>query len=356
MLLPVESLMTIGEFSKRSGLSPSRLRSYAASEVLVPSAVDASSGYRYYSIEQLRDARVIDALRDVGMPVSEIASFLRDPSAAALDTWARQLEVDVAQRREALLVARELVSTKHPEQQGTQTMTTLQAATRTDIGRTRETNEDAAMHHDRLVAVADGMGGAPGGEIAAAAAVALIESAFTGRSIDELEAATRAANRTIWDHANASQDLEGMGTTICAAGVTDDSQLVVVHVGDSRAYLLRDGVLQQLTQDHSLTAELVRRGELTESEAAVHPQRNIITRALGMGPTVDVDAATHAIKAGDRVLLCTDGLFNELPDEELASMLGTAPDVHAAADTLVERAVENGGRDNITVVVADVRG
>lgn len=234
-------------------------------------------------------------------------------------------------------------------------MTTLQAATRTDIGRTRDTNEDAAVHHERFIAVADGMGGAPGGEIAAAAAVALLESAFTGRSIDELEAATRAANRTIWDRSNASEELEGMGTTICAAGVTDDAQLVVVNVGDSRAYLLRDGVLRQLTQDHSVTAELVRRGELTEPEAAVHPHRNILTRAIGVRPTVDIDATTHAIENGDRVLLCTDGLFNELPDDELRSLLVAETDANAAADALVDRAVQHGGRDNITVVVADVR-
>lgn len=355
MLLSVESLMTIGEFAKRSGLSPNRLRSYAASELLVPSAVDAATGYRYYSPDQLRDARVIDALRDAGMPVSQIATVLRDPSADAFDRWSRQLELDASQRREALLIARELLCTRHSEQQRKPAMTTLQAATRTDIGLKREANEDAAVQHERLVAVADGMGGAPGGEIAAAAAVALIESAFTGRSIDELEAATRAANRTIWDRSNASQELEGMGTTICAAGVTEDAQLVVVNVGDSRAYLLHAGVLRQLTQDHSVTAELVRRGELTEPEAAVHPHRNILTRALGVGPTVDVDASSHAIEDGDRLLVCSDGLFNEISDEEMTSMLTTNADVHAAADALVERALSNGGRDNVTVVVADIR-
>jgi protein phosphatase len=233
-------------------------------------------------------------------------------------------------------------------------MTTLRTAARTDVGRVRDNNEDAVVSLDGLVGVADGMGGAPGGEVAAAMAVALVEAAFTGRSLDELAAGVRAANRTIWDHALAHSELQGMGTTVCAVGLTVDGTYAVVNVGDSRAYLWRDGVLRQLTEDHSVTAELVRRGDLAESAAAEHPHRNVLTRVLGVAPTVDVDGAAHAALAGDRLLVCTDGLFNEVSNDELASVMSDANAIDAAADTLVDLAVANGGHDNVSVVVAEL--
>jgi protein phosphatase len=198
------------------------------------------------------------------------------------------------------------------------------------------------------------MGGAPGGEIASSVAVALVQSAFTGRSLEELEAAVRAANRAIWDRANGDPETEGMGTTICAAGVTDDGNLVVVNVGDSRAYVLHEGSLHQLTDDHSLTAELVRRGELNEEEARGHPLRSVLSRALGVGPDVEIDGATHRAAAGDRVLVCSDGLFNEIGDDEIAAVMTATEDVQATADRLVEQALSRGGRDNISVVVAEI--
>lgn len=354
--------MPIGEFSQRSGLSPRRLRSYAASGFLVPAAVDATSGYRYYSPGQLRDARVIDLLREAGMSLADIGLLLRNPSEEVLSRWARQVELEAARRQQALDIARDLLAiagepsrVNSAEYERTEHMMTLATAARTDIGQVRDRNEDAMVSLDRLAAVADGMGGAPGGDVASAIAVALVESAFTGRSLDELEAAVRAANKTIWDRAVASPDLEGMGTTVCALGLTRDERLGVVNVGDSRAYLWRDGSLQQLTQDHSVTAELVRRGELTDRDAADHPYRCVLTRALGVGPTVEIDGATHALVIGDRLVVCTDGLFNEVPDEAIAEVLATTDDVRTAADALVERALSNGGRDNVSVVVAEVR-
>jgi protein phosphatase len=240
------------------------------------------------------------------------------------------------------------------ERSGKESMMRLRTVSHTDIGRVRENNEDAAVSNDHLVAVADGMGGHPGGEVASTVAVALVQAAFTGRSLDELQAAVRAANRAIWDRAGASAELEGMGTTVCAAGLTGDGSLVVVNVGDSRACVFRNGSLTQLTDDHSVTAELVRRGELSEQEAVDHPHRGILTRALGVGPDVELDSAAHPAVEGDRLLVCTDGLSNEVPNDEIASLMASTEDLQATADALVELALSRGGRDNVAVVVAEI--
>lgn len=234
-------------------------------------------------------------------------------------------------------------------------MKTLTTATRTDIGLERDNNEDSIVVDRTLVAVADGMGGAPGGEVASAIATALVQASFTGRSTDELGAAVRAANRAIWDRAHGSTELEGMGTTICALGLTADGSVSVVNVGDSRAYLYRDGTLQQLTQDHTVAADLVRRGELAETDAMTHPQRHVLTRVLGVGPTVDPDVAVHRLVAGDRILLCTDGLFSEVPDDEIAAALASTEGIEAIADALIERARLSGAHDNVSVAIADLR-
>jgi serine/threonine protein phosphatase PrpC len=361
MLRHVDDVMPIGEFSERSGLSPKRLRSYAAGGLLVPTAVDSVSGYRYYSPGQLREARLIDALREAGMPLADVGALLRDPSGEQLDTWARRVESDAAQRHKALDVARRLLAIEATslsrvdhERSGKVSMTKLTTVSRTDLGRVRGNNEDAVVGSDRLAAVADGMGGHPGGEVASAVAVALMQAAFTGRSIDELEAAARAANRAIWDRASGSDELEGMGTTICAAGLTNDGSLAVVNVGDSRAYVLHAGSLTQLTHDHSVTAELVRRGELSERQAHDHPHRSVLTRALGVAPDVELDSTARAAVEGDRLLVCTDGLFNEVPNDEIGSLMAATGDIQATADSLVELALSRGGRDNISVVVAEI--
>jgi serine/threonine protein phosphatase PrpC len=353
--------MPIGVFSERSGLSAKRLRSYAAAGVLVPAAVDSSSGYRYYSPAQLREAKLIDALRTAGIPLADIAALLRDPSCDRLDAWARRVEIDAAHRQKALDTARRLLAidftpststdSEHSEKDSTMQ---LRTGSRTETGRVRDNNEDAIATSDCLAAVADGMGGLPGGEVASATAVALAQAAFTGQSLDELEAAVRAANRAIWDRAGATADLEGMGTTICAAGLTGDGRLAIVNVGDSRAYVLREHSFTQLTRDHSVTAELVRRGELNEQEALDHPHRGVLTRALGVGPQVEIESVAHAVVPGDRLLLCTDGLINEVPDDEIGSLLATTEEIQAIADALVELALSRGGRDNVAVVVAEI--
>ena len=275
--------MPIGEFAERSGLSPKRLRGYAAAGLLVPAAVDDESGYRYYAPNQLLAARVIDALRRADVPLAEILDVLRSPSPDRLDAWERRVELDGVERRDALRHARDLLAldgdavAPNAQSDRKESSVHLRAVTRSDVGRAREQNEDSAVGGPRLVAVADGMGGLPGGAIASTTAVAVVDAAFGGRSPDELAAGVRAANAALFERAREDERLEGMGTTLCAAALTDAGDLVVVNVGDSRAYLLRDESLQRLTTDHSLTAELVQQGELREADAADHPDHSILT-------------------------------------------------------------------------------
>jgi serine/threonine protein phosphatase PrpC len=357
----VDELMAIGEFSDRSGLSAKRLRTYASEGLLAPAAVDPSSGYRYYSPGQLAEALVIDALRRAGVPLSDIRSFLGQPSGQQLDVWARQLESDANNRQGALILARQLLATSedpsipnYNSQFKERYMTRLRTAGRTDIGRVRENNEDVIVSSDRLALVADGMGGHPGGEIAAHIVAGVVPASFTGQSLDELEAAIRAANWAIRDRAVTQSGLEGMGTTICAVGLLTNGQIALVNVGDSRAYLWREGALKQLTRDHSVTAGLIERGELQEREASTHPRYGVLTRALGVGSDVEVDRTTLVLAEGDRIIVCSDGLFNELSGEELASTMAKGGDVAAIVDDLIGRAIRHGARDNVSVVVAEL--
>ena len=353
--------MAIGEFAERSGLSAKRLRTYATEGLIVPVAVDSSSGYRYYAPGQLADAQVIDALRKVGVPLADIRAFMRQPSPNQLDAWASQLHTDEEHRQEALALVRQLLTgsedtvfpTVNPDFKERH-MIKLRAAGRTDIGRVRENNEDVIVSNERLALVADGMGGHPGGEIAAMVVAGVVPAVFTGQSVDELKAAVRAANWAIRDRAVAQPGLEGMGTTICAVGLLADGDLALVNVGDSRAYLWQKGALTRLTQDHSVTAELIERGELSEGEANQHPYYGVLTRALGVGPDVEIDCRTLAVEEGDRIIVCSDGLFNELSGEEIASAVAGADDVGLIAANLIDAAITYGGRDNVSVVVAEV--
>ena len=231
------------------------------------------------------------------------------------------------------------------------------AAGITDTGRRRLRNEDAFVCEPPLFAVADGMGGARAGEVAARLAAAALEEAgphvHGAEGIVEL---IREANRRVWEHSRGDPATAGMGTTVTAALVDASSGTVAVgHVGDSRGYLLRDGVLEQLTTDHSLVAELVESGVLTPEEAERHPQRSAITRALGTDPTVDVDAFTIDARPGDLFLLCSDGLTTMLADEEIAAVVEEARgDPGRATKALVAAANTRGGLDNVTVVVFEI--
>jgi protein phosphatase len=237
-------------------------------------------------------------------------------------------------------------------------MTALRWGAATDVGRVRTNNEDSLLVESPLFAVADGMGGPAAGEVASAIAVATLKAAFdSDHSRDTLADAVRLANEAILDRAREDPALRGMGTTLTAVALVDedgDDVLAVVNVGDSRAYRMRDGELEQLTDDHSLVEEMVRTGRLTPDEATIHPQRHILTRALGVQPDVEVDCFGVTPFAGDRYLLASDGLMNEVSDRDIASVLRRHPEPDDAANELVQMAKSNGGSDNITVVVVDV--
>jgi serine/threonine protein phosphatase PrpC len=234
----------------------------------------------------------------------------------------------------------------------------VRVGARTDVGRVREGNEDSYMVHDPLYAVADGMGGHQGGEVASSTALEHLER-IAEEPISEdsgsarLADVVREANRVVYEKAAGDPGLSGMGTTLTAV-VAAGPLIHLAHVGDSRAYLLRHGELSLLTEDHTVVNRLVREGRITPQEAEIHPQRSILMRALGVDEQIDVDEATHEVRAGDRLLLCSDGLTGMVGESEILAILGGEEDPQRAADRLVEVANEAGGADNITAVVIDV--
>ncbi len=232
----------------------------------------------------------------------------------------------------------------------------MRSILRTDIGKVRKANEDAAFIGDGLCLVCDGMGGHRAGDVAANLVVDIISLTLTGHapSVSILLGAIANANEQVYKKAAADRKLYGMGTTLTAFWA-DQEQVILAQVGDSRAYLLRNGVLRQCTHDHSLVAELVRMGTITSDEARLHPQRNLITRSIGTTPHVDPDIFEFARKAGDRWLLCSDGLTNQVSDDEIEKFL-SEPHLHDAADGLLALALENGGTDNITLLVLEDEG
>ena len=225
---------------------------------------------------------------------------------------------------------------------------------RTDTGRQRATNEDSYLERAPVFVVADGMGGAQAGEVASQIAVAHFAQerpgADGGDAREQLVRAAHDANAEIFALSEADTRRAGMGTTLTAAYV-GSSEVFVAHVGDSRAYRWRGGELERITEDHSLVEELVRQGRLTEEEAEEHPQRSIITRALGPEPAVEVDTFVVGAQAGDVYLLCSDGLTSMVGEAAIAEVLAHARDLTEAADELVAAALDAGGRDNVTVVL-----
>lgn len=226
----------------------------------------------------------------------------------------------------------------------------VEIAEATDVGTVRDHNEDRALVRPSLLAVADGMGGAQAGEVAAQMAVdhlGALDASDPEAVIDAIE----HANRAIVAAADSDPNKSGMGTTVTALS-TEGETLSIAHVGDSRAYLWRDGRLRQLTADHSVVAELVRQGKISAEEAEVHPHRNVITRALGADREVAVDSYDQVAKEGDVVLLCSDGLSGQVPDDAIASVLSHEPRLDRVATTLVNQANAAGGIDNVTVLLA----
>ncbi|WP_071705666.1 Stp1/IreP family PP2C-type Ser/Thr phosphatase [Murdochiella vaginalis] len=234
----------------------------------------------------------------------------------------------------------------------------------TDVGRVRSMNQDRYSNyfHPRfsLLLLADGMGGHNAGEVAASMAIDACQSYFMkDKDRNDYEAflteAIEAANSAIYEKGEHVPEYRRMGTTICAA-VIADRQLTIAHVGDSRIYLFRDGKLLQLTQDHSLVADMVRQGLLTPEEALVHPDRNTLTRAVGTDETIEVDTRTLPLSSGDRLLLCSDGLTKMMDTTSIEEVLQEEPGAREACERLVKLANDNGGADNITLTLYDIGG
>ena len=224
-------------------------------------------------------------------------------------------------------------------------------AWRTDVGRLRKNNQDAVILGNGLAGVADGMGGHKGGEIASAGLRdgLLRETKDSKPGKEKLVEAVQKVNRELWEQQEGNSSLSGMGTTLAVLWPTEN-EMLIGQVGDSRAYLLRDNVLTQITNDHSMVADMVRKGVLTEEQAACHPMRNYITRAVGTEANIEIDLYTHNRRRGDRWLICSDGLHGMISTEELISFMADE-DLEKAADRLLQAALGNGGKDNISLVL-----
>lgn len=351
--------MGIGDFSARCGLSAKMLRSYAAVGLLIPAAVDGSSGYRYYSTGQLHQARVIALLRRAGVAVDDIAGFYDHPDLLQLDQWDREVVRDSTARRQALAQARAALALgqapppAQPEtsRKGPEMTHNFLTGAATHIGG-RDSNQDAVLVSDGLFAVADGLGSLQDGEVASRLALDTLNAAFASdRSVSGLLNACGDANQAVWAQASTNGEDATMGTTLAAVAITSDVAVVVLHVGDSRLYRFRHGRLDQLTVDHTVIADLIRAGELNEEDAQTHPHRHVLTRALGVGPAVDIDHAGVSCEPGDRLVLCTDGLFKALSPDDLKAVLASEAEPQQSADKLVASAVERGAEDKFTAMI-----
>jgi PPM family protein phosphatase len=353
-------LMSSGEFARASGLSRKALRLYDELSLLPPAEVDPANGYRFYDPAQLERARLVAWLRRLGMPLASIrkVSTLPSPQAAAVlaDYWA-QIEIETASRRELATFLIGYLSGRNDIVKEPSLI--VRYAVRSDIGRKREDNEDAAYAGSRLLAVADGMGGHAAGEKASAAVIEALRPLDTevpeGELLNALDHAVRRAKAALRDMAEANPALSGMGTTLTAL-LWSGSQLGLVHIGDSRAYLVRDGEVFQITHDHTLVQSLLDDGKITADEVASHPNRSLLLKALSTndGSKEEPDLQLLQARPGDRYLLSSDGLHVTVPAEVITEVLLTVRDPDQAAGDLLKLAMDAGGPDNITCIVADV--
>jgi PPM family protein phosphatase len=342
-------LLTIGAFAREARLSPKALRIYDRLGLVPPARVDPVTGYRFYDPAQLGRARLVAWLRRLDMPLARIRVVCElEPAEAAAEVaayWA-QVESRTAARRE---LAAFLVGKLSGKPVG------LRYAARTDTGRVRPENEDSAYAGARLLAVADGFGGHGRGKPASAAVIGALAALDSGEFGDDL---LNALNHAVHDADSALREmrrsdpsLEGMGTTLTAL-LWSGSRLGLVHVGDSRAYVLRDGRLARMTDDHTYVQSLVDEGRLAPGEAASHPERALLLRAL-QGGGVAADLTLREALPGDRYLLCSDGLSAVVREAAVREALATIADPDEAAAGLIELANDEGGPDNVTCVIAD---
>jgi len=356
-------LLTIGAFAKASRLSPKALRLYDELGLLPPARVDPVTGYRLYAPEQLEQARLVAWLRRLGMPLARIREVTGlDGPAAAREVrayWA-QVERDVAARRGMAAFLIDHLSRKDsamPHMPHTDSRPLgIRYAALSDAGLVRETNQDAAYAGSRLLAVADGFGGS--GAPASAAAIDTLKQLETGsfpaaNLLNALEDGIAQADRAVHDIAESDPGGDEVGTTLTAMLWTG-SQLALVHIGDSRAYLLRDGEFFQITHDHTLVQSMVDEGRISAAEAASHPQRSLLMRALVGRPDAMPDLRLQDVQAGDRYLLCSDGLTAVVPDEQVRQAVSGDAGPEETVRELIGLARRLGGPDNVSCVVADV--
>ncbi|MBY8340809.1 MerR family transcriptional regulator [Streptomyces spinosirectus] len=345
-----KDMLTIGAFARACRLSPKALRLYDELDLLRPARVDPHSGYRYYSAAQLERARLVAWLRRLGMPLARIREVCAlEPADAAREIrayWSR-VEAETAVRRD---LAAFLVEHLMDDPRKDTTMLELRYFAHSDRGLVRPANQDTAYAGTRLLAVADGFG--PAGAPASSAAVEALrvldtEELPAGDVLNVLEDAVRGATEAVRDATDGSGD---DGTTLTALLWTG-SRLALVHIGDYRAYLLREGALFRITHDHTMVQSMIDEGRLTPEEATAHPQRTLLLKALG---TAAPELRLHDTAPGDRYLLCSDGLSRVVPDARIRTVLTSAASPDEATRTLIAEANTAGGPDNVSCVVADV--
>ncbi len=351
-----ESLLSIGELAAHSGLSLKALRLYDESGLLVPRRVDPSTGYRSYGTDQVGRARLIAALRGLGMGLARIRVLCDLDGAAAateLRSWWRQEEADALSRAVAV---RDLASSlgQHPTEDAMTTTTTpARSASALHIGLERTAQEDAvlvrALPGDRtLLAAADGFHDA--GDLAAR-----MLSAFAGaleRALAAPSASPLPALETAWTAAEALVPTQGAAGSTLTAGVLDGDRLHIAHLGDTRAMLVRAGRLEHVTQDHTHVRSLLEAGRLSPEEAASHPDRRVLNRALATGAPSAPDLLVRHLEPGDLVIVASDGLHAVADPSALAEALGGEQEPEALAQHLIDLALDAGGPDNVAVALA----
>ncbi|MEV0564734.1 MerR family transcriptional regulator [Dactylosporangium sp. NPDC050588] len=349
-------LLTIGAFARAARLTPKALRLYDEVGLLTPAAVDPESGYRFYDPEQLAHAGLIAELRRIGMPLADIRTVCGlepDAAAKAVAAYWQQVTADTATRAHHAARLVEHLSRKGVTMSDTNPTVAVRYAVRCDRGKGRDSNEDVAYASDRLLAVADGTRGA--GAAASTAAVNALKPleladkpavdllAMLAGTVDDVDRAVRATGTE-----------DSRPATTLTAMLRRGSQLALVHIGDTRVYLLRGGELSQLTQDHTWVQRQVDHGKLSPDQAAAHPQRALLTRALGGGQPIEADLALRTAVAGDRYLLCSDGLSSVVSRTDLHTALAGTGEPEPTVQRLIDLAYAAGAPDNIACVVADI--
>ncbi|MEV4999416.1 MerR family transcriptional regulator [Streptomyces niveus] len=349
--------LTIGAFARASRLSPKALRLYDELGLLTPARVDGTTGYRYYVEAQLPRARLVAWLRRVGMPLARIGEvcdlYETDPPAAAVavDAYWTRSETEFAARRDLVTFLVDQLSGK-PAGKGVDEMSDMRMryAAGTDRGMVRPVNQDTAYAGARLLAVADGFG-TDGARASGAAVDALVALEESVRGADVLNGLADAVDRV--NRGNREAGSGDSGTTLTAMLWTG-SRLALVHVGDTRAYLLRDGEVSRITHDHTLVQSMIDAGSLSAEEATSHPQRALLLRALdGSADHARPDLRLHDVVPGDRYLLCSDGLFTVVGPDDIRHVLSTAAEPADAVSELIALALAEGGPDNVACAVAD---